>query len=137
MSEVLELTKPVIDFLSCEIRQSLQPKLLHIKRSHYRTENDAAAKCTFGVLACVRQRPHESAGKRVARTRGIVDILQGKGRRAEYGFSVEHQYAVFAAFDDQCFRSHRENSVGRTDEVWFIGEHTCFGVIDDKDVDVL
>ena len=75
MGKGFEGTITAIDVELRERPQSIEPKILDLKRRHDASADGRAAKVIFikrSPLSC--KIPHEATGKAIARTRGIDDM---------------------------------------------------------------
>src|SRR5207237_1328257 len=67
----------------------------------------------------------------------IEYLLERKCRRAEDRFTAKHQSAVLTALDNERLWPHVHNFSRSAHEVWLVGKHSRFGVINDENIDVL
>src|SRR5216684_4053896 len=102
---------------SFQVPQPIQTEFLHRKTSQHRAvDHGPPERCIASVLAPSKI-SHKSPGKTVARSCGVVRLLQRKRRNAKHSVFVHHHRAVLPAFYHQDAGPHLENVLGGAQQV--------------------
>src|SRR5882724_6681058 len=95
-----------------ELQQALEAEALDREAAEDRAIDHGATKSRVIRAASAGNVAHETAGKAVARTSGIVRLLKRERGDAEYAVFIHEHRAIFAALHNQRGRPHLENVFG-------------------------
>src|SRR5215467_10793899 len=109
MRQFAEYLESAIDLFTCQILQPLRAKSLHRKRSHHPAIEECPLQHFAIHLSLRGDVAHESARKRIARSRRILHFVDGQRRRSKWmpahskrSLAEENRRSVFSVLDDQC-----------------------------------
>ena len=88
------------------------------------------------VEATLGQITDETAGKAVASTGGIKDVVEEVSGHHEEAIGTEEHRTVFAALNDQIFGAHGHDLGCGLTQVGLAGKQLCFRVVDQQEVPV-
>src|SRR5580693_6857006 len=115
MREFAENLEAGFNLLALQGLQALGAELLHGERSHHAAVEESTLQHLTIDFFLRRQISHEASSKRIAGSRRIFHFIDGQRGRAkrmppdaECALTKENRRAVFAVFDDQRLRAHRE-----------------------------
>src|SRR4051812_48045051 len=111
MCQTLEFAKPRFDLFVVENTQAVKAKGFYRKRRHHATENNGLTDGGLGEIPSGREISHKPTRKRVSSSRRVFHLLERKRRRAKHLLMIEHQHAIFAAFDNEMLGSPCQDRV--------------------------
>src|ERR1700683_2882003 len=126
VGEFAEDLESGVDFFAGERLQSFGSKTLDRERAHHTTIKQSALQ-NFAVQLFLRSDvSHESTGERIAGAGGIFHFLdrqsgcaKGMASNTECALPEENGCAVFTMLDDQSLRSHGQDFLTGSQQVWF------------------
>src|ERR1700722_14129926 len=116
------MTGARFDFAALEFAEPFGTELFDGIAAEHGAVDHGAAESGVVRTAAAGQVAHETAGKRVARSRGVVGFFQGESGNAKNAALVHNHGSIFAAFYDQSGRSQVKNMPSRQKEIVFAGK---------------
>src|SRR5579864_3348483 len=117
MREADEFACAGIDFPAFEPLEALDAEPLDSEAAENGTVDHRAPNRLACGMPTSRQRAHEASCEAVAGAGGVVNFLKWIGRDREDGAVVKEHRAVFAALDDDRFRTQAQNGPRRAKQI--------------------